>query len=222
MGKVGIKKRRGRPRKVTTVTKTTTQVGRYSKAKSYTLRITRFSNRETSTTSHLYLQGTALGSNIGSTTFKLADCPNSGELTALFDNYCIRKVLYRWVLLRDPSAYQTTAGTQGIFPRILWVHDFNDSTPQNRSVLMQYPKMKEFYFSETRQKTRWFTLKPAALTVMFETGVQTAYKPTWNAYVDTLDSNMAHYGIKYDYNNLYEGNTLILEAKFIMDFKGIS
>lgn len=186
------------------------------------VRITRWSNLDNTNSCHLTIAGSASGNNIGTTVFKLNDLPNNNELVALFDNYCIRNVKYRWVLLRDPSAFQTTAGTQGIFSRITWVHDFNDSNPQNRNVLMQYPKMKEYFFSDTKQATPWMTLKPAALTVMFETGLQTAYKPTWGAFVDTLDTQMAHYGIKYAYNNLFEGNTILMEAKVTLDFKGIS
>lgn len=139
----------------------------------------------------------------------------------MFDNYCIRSVMYRFVLLRDSSAYQTTSGTQGIFPRLTWVHDFNDSNPLQRNLLMQYPKMKEFFFSDNNQKTRWFMIKPASLAYMFE-GLGSAAKPTWGAFVDTIDANMAHYGIKYAWNNLFEGNTIIMECKYTMDFKGIS
>lgn len=186
------------------------------------VRITRWSNLDNSNSCHQAIAGTAAGNNIGSTVFKLNDCPNNNELTALFDNYCLRSVKYRFVLLRDPSAYQTTGGTQGIFPRLTWVHDFNDSNPLNRNMLMQYPRMKEFFFSDNKQKTPWFTIKPAALSVMFETGLQTAYKPTWGTFVDTLDSQMVHFGIKYSWNNLFEGNTIIMECKYTLDFKGIS
>lgn len=198
---------------------------RFARKKPYQtkfVRVTRWSNLDNANACHLTISGSASGNSIGTTNFKLNDLPNNNELVAMFDNYTIRRVLYRFVLLRDPSAYQTTAGTQGIFPRITWVHDFNDSNPQNRNILMQYPKMKEFFFSDNKQKTPWFSIKPASLAVMFETSALTAYKPTWGSYVDTLDTQMTHYGIKYAYNSLHEGNTIIMEAKYIVDLKGIS
>lgn len=185
------------------------------------IRITRWSNKDTSNNVHLTILGTAGGNNPGSTVFALSDVPNNSEIISMFDNYTIRKVFYRWVLFRDPSAYQTTAGTQGIFPRITWAHDFNDSVPVSRNLLMQYPKMKEFFFSETRQKTPWYSIKPASLSLMFENSTNTAYKPTWGTFVDTND-NMVHYGIKYFYNSLHEGNTLVMECKYVLDCKGIS
>lgn len=185
------------------------------------VRITRMSNLDTSNNVHLTILGSAAGNNIGSTVFKMSNVPSSGELIALFDNFCIRKVLYRWVLQRNPD-YTSTAGVAGTYPRLTWVHDFNDSTPLGRGALMQYPKMKEYFFGDNNHKTKWYTLKPASLSTLFESGVATAYKPTWGSFVDTQDNDMTHYGIKYAYNQLYEGMILQLEAKLIMDFKGIS
>lgn len=196
----------------------------FNKAKPYQtkfVRITRWSNLDNTNSCHLNIAGSVSGNNIGTTVFKLNDLPNNNELTSLFDNYCIRRVQYRWVCTRNAD-YTTTASKYGVYPRMTWVHDFNDSNPQNRNILMQYPKMREFFFTPDRQATPWQTLKPASLSVMFETGVQTAYKPTWGAFVDTLDTQMAHYGIKYAYTDLYEGMSLIMEAKVTIDLKGIS
>jgi len=63
--------------------------------------------------------------------FKLNDVPNHTEFTALFDQYTIRRIKYRWALNRSPdyggavvsNVYNTTV--QGIFPRIMWVHDYD-------------------------------------------------------------------------------------------------
>lgn len=187
------------------------------------VRITRWSNNETSNNVHLTIQGSAAGNNIGSTNFRLSHVAGSGEIRALFDNYCIRKITYRWCLGRNPD-YTTTAGKPGVFPRLTWVHDFNDANPIDRATMLQHPRMREFWFNESNQKTRWYTLKPASLVTMYETGLTTAYKPAWGQFVDTNDLDMTHYGIKYAYNELYEGNgmNIYLEAKITIDCKGIS
>lgn len=186
-------------------------------------RVTRWSNNEVSNNVHLTIQGSAAGNNIGSTNFRFSHAAGSGELRALFDNYCLRKVTYRWCLGRNPD-YTTTASKPGVFPRLTWVHDFNDANPIDRSTMLQHPKMREHWFTESSQKTRWYTLKPASLVAMYETGLTTAYKPAWGQFVDTNDVDMTHYGIKYCYNELYEGNgmNIYLEAKLTFDCKGIS
>lgn len=211
---------RGRPRK-----KRTSGIKKYiPKSSNYTLRLSRLSNASTTSGQfcHQVIVGTAAGNSLGSTVFTLSNVPNYNELRNLFDNYRISKVLYRWVLIRDPSAYQTTAGTQGLYPRLTWVHDFNDSTPLARDQLMQYPKMREFFFGDNNQKTKWFAIKPAILKAQYNGVLAASYSPAWMQFMDTNYYDTPHYGIKYAWSNLYEGNQILLEAKIIYDFKGIS
>lgn len=194
----------------------------YDKMKPYNMRFTRWSTLESTYNVHLAITGSAAGNNIGSTVFKLSDTSGYGELKNLFDNYCIRKVLYRWVLTRNPDQ-ATTASKAGIYPRLTWVHDFNDSTAITRLQMQQHPRMREVFFNDNYQRTKWYSLRPASLTQLFESGLgAVAYKPTWGAFVDTNDVDMPHYGIKYTYMDLYEGMGLYLEAKIVIDCKGIS
>lgn len=67
------------------------------------LKTVRWSNRDTTNLCHQLIPGTSTGapSAILTTVFYLSDLANSGEFTALFDNYRINKVLYRWVLRKD-------------------------------------------------------------------------------------------------------------------------
>lgn len=187
------------------------------------MRFTRWSSLNATYNTHLVITGSNVSySSQGSTQFRLSDTSGYTELRNLFDNYCIRKVLYRWVVSRDPSAVTGNTSTVGTFPRLCWVHDFNDSTPINRLQMQQHPRMREVFFTENYQRTKWYTLKPASLTQFFEGTVATASKPTWGAFVDTNDYDMPHYGIKYQYDELYQGVNLYLEAKVVIDCKGIS
>lgn len=191
--------------------------------KSGSMRLIRWSNKNTTTNCHLELTGNAtLPSGDGTTTFSLSDVAGSGELVALFDNFRVLKVLYRFVLLRDVVAGPAGTGQKGIYPRITWKHDFNDSTSINRTQMYQCANMKEAFFTDNYQKTRWFSLRPAMLTQAYESGVATAYAPKWRQWLDTSDQATPHYGIKYNYSELYDGVSIRMEAKLILECKGVS
>lgn len=182
------------------------------------VRLTRWSNLDSTNNCHFAIVGSTGGSVTGTTVFRLSNTSGYGEIQNLFDNYCIRRVLYRWVLNRDP----VNMSTPGIYPRLTWVHDFNDSTPISRTQMMQHPRLKEFYFGDNTQKTKWYTLKAASLVQLFENTGQVAYKPAWGQFVDTNDYDMAHYGIKYNITELYTGVSVYCEVKLVIDCKGIS
>lgn len=183
----------------------------------------RWSSLNSTTNCHVELTGSlALPTGDGATTFSLSNVNGSGELVSLFDNFRLTKVQYRWVLLRDPNIGPAGAGQKGIFPRITWTHDFNDSTPIARALVYQRANMKEFFFSESRSASPWYTLNPAALMQAYEGVATTAYVPKWRQWLDTSDNATPHYGLKYNWSELYDGVSIRLEAKLTMEFKGIS
>lgn len=198
---------------------------RFNIAKPYQtkfVRLTRWSALDQNSNVHSLISGVAGGSAIlGSTVFKLSNTSGYGEIQNLFDNYCIRRVMYRWVLYKDPNSTTSSNGS-AIYPRLTWVHDFNDSTPISRLQMQQHPRMREFFFGDNNQKTRWYSLKPASLAILTEGLTTNSYKPTWGSFVDTNDYDMPHYGIKYAVSQLFESNYIYLEAKIVIDAKGIS
>lgn len=153
--------------------------------------------------------------------FALNNVNGFGELVSLFDNYRILKVLYRWVITRNPDQVTTTAN-KGIYPRVVWTHDFNDSSIINRNAIYQRSNMKEFYFGDNKQVTPWYTLNPSSLSTMYESATTFAYQPQWRRWMDTNDSSAPHYGIKYSVDNLYLGMGIRMEAKILIECKGIS
>lgn len=154
-------------------------------------------------------------------TFSLANVVANGELTALYDNFRITMIKYRWVITRNPDQ-AAGANTKGIYPRLVWCHDFNDQQNISRNIIYQRSNMRELFFGDNYQKSKWYTLRPSTLTQMYESAVATAYKPTWGAWLDTSDSATPHYGIKYSVTDLYNNVNLRLEAKIYMEFKGVS
>lgn len=188
------------------------------------LRLVRLSNKDNSKNVHWTIAGNnSIPSGSLAFTFALDDVAGVGELKSLFDNFRIVKIKYRFVIERDPAVLGA-AGTTGVgnFPRLNWVHDFNDSTAISRPQMMQHAAMREFWFSESRQATPWYTLNPSSLVQMYESSTTTGYKPSWRSWVDTSDSSMPHYGIKLNYDNLYSTNSLYLEAKYVIECKGVS
>lgn len=153
---------------------------------------------------------------------------NSGEFTALFDNYRINKVLYRWVLRRDvvteTNNATPTANTLTMnYPRVSWVHDFNDQlSPASIQQLRQHANLREFIFSESRLQSKWYSINVSTLELMYRTSVTSATGPQWRQWIDTSLTDIPHYGIKYYPDGLFTGVNVVLEAKFLMEFKGVS
>lgn len=186
------------------------------------VKVIRWCNADATNNCALNIVGSdVLPAQDGTAQFTMAQMAGASELVSLFDNYRMLKVLYRWVITRNPDQV-TTAANKGVYPRLVWRHDFNDGAVITRNQMMQSANIKEVYFGDSYQKTRWYSLNPALLVNAYESATQTAYLPKWRQWMDTNDSAALHYGIKYSFSELYSGCTLRLEAKIIVECKGIS
>lgn len=192
--------------------------GRAKKPSGY-LKTIRWSNRDTTNNCHFNLPGIATGVYSLTTTFNLSDLAGSGELKSLFDNYRIIKVIYRWVLRRDPD-YTTVSPGSNV--RVMWVHDFNDQIAISSNQMRQNANCKEVILSDNRYHTKWYTLNPASLVTNYISSVSSAYLPKWKQWTDTTYDTMPHYGIKYNIEQLYTGTNLQFECKYIVECKGVS
>lgn len=162
-----------------------------------------------------------VSSGSASYTFQLNDLPSSSEFTSLFDQYQIVGIKYRWVVTQDPSTNsQTAASRQGAFPYIKWVHDHDDSAGATEQQLQQYPRMREFWFSESSKVTRWHYLKPAVATQAYGT-LSNGYVAKWRQYLDCGYPGTPHYGIKAYYNVLNTGVNILMECKYVLKFKSV-
>lgn len=194
---------------------------RYSSPSMGRMKIMRWSVNDTGANCHLVRTGDdSVPTNIGVATFALNQVQSNTEITNLFDNYRITRVLYRWVVTRDPS--QATLN-KGWSVRVVWAHDFNDSNQISIANLYQRQGLREVYINSDRLTTKWYSLKPATVASFYESGVAgVAYSPKWGQWFDTSDNTTTHYGIKYGYDNLFAGMFLRMEAKVYMECKGIS
>lgn len=156
--------------------------------------------------------------------FKLNDLANSAEFTNLFDQYMISGIQYRWCLKLSPD-FVTTSANRGLYPYLKWVHDHDDVTINTTTLpndIVQYPKMKEFIFSADRPCTRWYYLKPAVANSVYGTLVTTAYAPAWRVWCDSAYPGIQHYGIKALADQLYAGQQLFLECRYILKLRGVN
>lgn len=155
-------------------------------------------------------------------TFTLNNITSYTEFTNLFDQYQIAGIQYRWRIQRAPESNSNTASTyQGIFPRVYWVHDHDDSSvPANQQVLYQYPRMREFAFTDNKDCTKWYYLKPAVATQVYGP-VNVGYNAKWRAWLDCNYPGTPHYGIKLAFNSLYSGMQLYMDVKYILKFKTV-
>lgn len=151
------------------------------------------------------------GVNFGQAlTLSLNSLPNASEYSNLFDRYCIPKVQYRWYIDVDPMV---VTGTK-FYPRITFAHDFTDSTvPTSQAIINEYPKRRIEFMGDSRQCTRWYTLKPAISDSVFGGGASTHYVPKWNQFIHTDNLSTPQYGLKTWVDNLMTGVSLVLEAK---------
>lgn len=197
---------------------------RMTMPKSGFLRTIRCFNLNTTFNCHALYEGNDTINFIETTAqFRLSDLPNYTELTNLFDNYRIVKVMYRWVLFRNVNADSVTLSARGVYPNLMWIHDFNDSSSVGRAQMMTNANMRELYLSDQRPATKWYSIRPSTLSTTFETGIGApGYSPKWRQWLDTTDANVPHYGIKLNINQLFTNMVVKLETKYILEFKGVS
>jgi len=158
----------------------------------------------------------AVPAGISAVTFQLNDVTQATEFTSLFDQYKIGGIQYRWVVSKDPMV-----ATSKTFPRLVTVHDYDDNTPGNLNDLYQYPKMKEFWFTESRNATPWAFLKPARQSVEYESPTNSAYRPTWKGFIDCASPATPHYAIKYAWEALQTGMNIYLQCRYYLVFKNV-
>lgn len=149
------------------------------------------------------LQASNLTDVFGAYTFKLSDLPNSGEFTALFDQYRILGVSIMFVPSWDGSDANPIS-TNTPQPDIRTVLDYTDSgTPANMNELYEYQNCKMTHGSRIHK--RFFV--PAVLSSNYETVTTTAYTPKWKLWLTTDDPATPHYGLKYGIFKLATGTT---------------
>jgi len=151
--------------------------------------------------------------------FALGDVPAGNEITALFDQYKIMGVRYRWTCTRDPS----TGASPQSYPRIMWVHDYTaeSGAPSSFNEVQQYSNVREHYFTDNKQSTRWFWITPAVES-QIQGGFFSGHSPRYRPWLACDAPNVAHHGIRYFAADLQSGFIIRLECYYFFGAKGVN
>lgn len=145
------------------------------------------SNIATSTTSG--------GVNIAYT-FSLNDLPNSGEFTALYDQYKITGIKLDIIWRSTNLSMVETQNTQQIgAPYMYWCIDRDDSTSTSITDLREYSKAKRFEFDVGRRTCKIY-FKPNTLAENYLTAITTGYTVSFDRWIDAAYPTMPYWGFK--------------------------
>lgn len=129
--------------------------------------------------------------NYFSKSFALDDIPGVAEFIALFDQYCITKIVLKFYPVGNPCITNATNNEVG---QLITVKDYDDATlPTVLNDLL------EFETVAVHHPGRAFTLtiRPRVAKTIFRTGITSAYgmgdASTW---VDAANTDVPHFGLK--------------------------
>jgi len=126
--------------------------------------------------------------------FTLAQMPNVGEYSVLFELYRLNKVSIKFI---PSQTIQEAPGLPAIsapnIGSIISVIDYTDvSVPGTQDQLLQYSTAKRHRHG--RAFTR--TFRPAVANEIYQSSAFTGYSPKWKQWISTDYLNIPHYGFK--------------------------
>lgn len=169
--------------------------------------------------------------------FTFNDMSVPSDFTTLYDRYKITMVQARIQLVNNPDSYwgpnpstydQTTAGVQGRsnwFPKFWYCKDYDDGQTETVDQLRQRAGTK--FFVLRPNKVYKINIRPAILAQTYQTSVSTGYAPKWNQWIDAGNTDVPHYGMKYNIDTLGldpQNNypfTVRIEYKFWFSMKDV-
>lgn len=154
------------------------------------------------------------GTVFNGTSFQFAAIPNSSSYTALFDQYRIKKAVLKFVhsYVNQP----TSPGSVGN-PVLYIVSDKDDgSVPITVGSIIEREKSRILSFSGA-QSVHTHTVYPCVSTLELSTSATNiAAGVKYAPWLDSAFNNVAHFGVKYAFDNLaqYEQINLYITYHF--------
>lgn len=141
---------------------------------------------------------------------------NSTELTNLYDQFRINKVVTKIQFKIDPGAQAANVAS---YPRFYYYRDYDDSNaPANLAEMRENSKTKMLIMHPNRYIT--LVCKPNMLQNMYASAITNTYKPTFGNWVDCASPNAAHYLWKYAIDDLLNTNYRIeIETTLYVSFR---
>lgn len=129
------------------------------------------------------------------------------EFTALYDRYKITCVQMELTLITNPnSANPLNINAAGAttyynnptnwYPKLWYVRDYDDESTATIDALKERANVKCIILRPN--KVYKIKIRPAVLLQTYRTVSTTGYAPKWKNWIDMVDVDVPHYGIKYD------------------------
>lgn len=195
-----------------------------ARPKKRTRRTTAMSRMVGSTTTHSFIRKAspfALQGNIAYapyqnvTAISFSQIANSSEFSALYDQYKLNLVKVQFWLRVDPSA-QTAAAA--VAPKLYWFRDMDDNVPASMTEMRERAKCKIAVLRTDRPVTVW--IKPNVLAEVYRGVGTTTYSPKFGQWLDMTNTDVAHYGVKWNIDNLTNTNYYVdIESTYYFQCK---
>lgn len=145
--------------------------------------------------------------------FSLADCQQYATFDALFDQYRLKKVVFKIVPLQN-VVDALNVSTEGLASVI----DYDGSGPTTYTAATTYQTFKET--QPMRRHTR--VLYPKMLRQVYQSALSTGYEVTTGRFLDTLQPDIPHYGVTV----IFPGGTSTNQkwkviCKYYLEFKNV-
>lgn len=136
----------------------------------------------------------------GALEFKLQDIPNYAELTSLYDEYCISKVVVKFYPKFGQVGQVQGGGNLTVVPNssamkaFVTAIDYDDSnTPPSRADLIQWGTARMHTPTSLIKRV----LTPCIAVQTYKTVASSGYSAKPLQWVDCGDDTVPHYGVKY-------------------------
>lgn len=139
---------------------------------------------------------TTTGGLVVAYTFALTDLPNSGEYTALYDQYKITGIKLAIIWRSSNLSMIETNNTQGVgMPYMYYVVDRDDATVTSISDMREFSKAKRFEFDTGKRVCNIF-FKPNTLVETYLSAVTTGYQVQFDRWIDMSQPALPFWGFK--------------------------
>lgn len=166
-----------------------------------------------------FVVANSTGDVFASYAIQLAQIPDVGDFTSLYDQYQIKMV--KWTLIprgtsSDVGTGTTTAQSMGVFSAI----DYDDNTvPTSIDELAQYQNMKMTRSVQMHKRVFRPRIRLAGISAA---GTVVNTNPTRGVWCDCNNTTIPHYGLKYALQQLPNGTqTYDLKVDFYIAFKNV-
>lgn len=184
-------------------------------------------SRWAATPTNLSLTATATGR---AETFSLDQLVSPSDFTTLYDRYRITTVVMYIQLISNPDSNsylnQTSISNQANwYPKLWYAADYDDSATPAKTDLQQYQNVKCVILQPNKRLK--LVVRPAILVEAYRSSVLTSYCPKWRQWVDMVQTDTPHYGLKllFDTNGIDPDDTypfkVSIEYKYYFQCKDV-